>query len=176
MSVFRLNPTGLFQLIPFLAQGWIVDLKTILWYLVLSSLTVAYLVVLAGVRAAKSHDVSHHSHRMIVGFTIVGIWLVAYVLKQTIFGRETFRGPESQYWSVYLPVFVAHMLLAVTTIGLGAYNLYMGLHRLRYGSVGAMVAGMTTHRRMGNALVWTFSGTMLTAYLVYLMLFVWYRS
>ena len=28
------------------------DLKTILWYLVLSSLTVAYLVVLAGVRAA----------------------------------------------------------------------------------------------------------------------------
>ena len=47
------------------------DLKTILWYLVLSSLTVAYLVVLAGVRAAKSHDVSHHSHRMIVGCTIV---------------------------------------------------------------------------------------------------------
>ena len=39
-----------------------------------------------------------------------------------------------------------------------------------------MVAGMTTHRRMGNALVWTFSGTMLTAYLVYMLLFVWYRS
>ena len=39
------------------------DLKTILWYLVLTSLTVAYLVVLVGVRAAKSHDVSHHSHR-----------------------------------------------------------------------------------------------------------------
>ena len=36
------------------------DIKTILWYLVLSSVTVAYLVVLAGVRAAKSHDVSHH--------------------------------------------------------------------------------------------------------------------
>ena len=134
------------------------DLKTILWYLVLSSLTVAYLVVLAGVRAAKSHDVSHHSHRMIVSCTIVGIWLVAYVFKQLLFGRDSFRGPETQYWSVYVPIFVTHMLLAVTTIGLGTYNLYMGLHRLRYGSVGAMVAGMTTHRRMGNALVWTFSG------------------
>lgn len=152
------------------------DLKTILWYLVLSSLTVAYLIVLAGVRAAKSHDVSHHSHRMIVGCTIVGMWLVAYVLKQLLFGRESFRGPEIHYWSLYVPIFVTHMLLAVTTIALGTYNLYMGLHRLQYGSVGAMVAGMTTHRRMGNALVWTFSGTMVTAYLVYLMLFVWYSE
>ncbi|MBV6470462.1 DUF420 domain-containing protein [Nitrospirales bacterium NOB] len=152
------------------------DLKTILWYLVLSSLTIAYLIVLSGVRAAKSHDVSHHSHRMIAGCTIVGIWLVAYLLKQVIFGREAFRGTDMEYWAFYLPVFVTHMLLAVTTIGLGAYNLHMGLHRLRYGSVGAMAAGMTTHRRMGKVLVWTFSGTMITAYLVYLMLFVWYAS
>jgi uncharacterized membrane protein YozB (DUF420 family) len=149
------------------------DLKTILWYLVLSSLTAAYLIVLAGVRAAKSHDVSHHSHRMIVGCTIVGIWLVAYILKQLLFGRESFRGTETQYWSLYVPVFITHMLLAVTTIALGSYNLYMGLHRLQYGSVGAMVAGMTTHRRMGRVLIWSFTGTMVTAYMVYLMLFVW---
>ena len=151
------------------------DLKTILWYLVLFSVTAAYLIVLAGVRSAKTHDVSHHSHRMIVGCTITGIWLVAYVLNQLLFGRESFRGSDSQYWSLYVPILAVHMLLAVTTIGLGAYNLYMGLHRLRYGSVGAMVTGMTTHRRMGTALVWTFSGTMVTAYLVYLMLFVWFK-
>ncbi|MBX3237161.1 MAG: DUF420 domain-containing protein [Nitrospiraceae bacterium] len=150
------------------------DLKSMLWYAVLSSLTIAYLVVLAGVRSAKTHDVTHHSHRMIVGCTIVGLWLVAYVLKQALFGRESFRGSESEYWAWYVPVFVTHMVLAVTTIVLGGYNLYMGLHRLRYGSVGAMVAGMTTHRRMGKALVWSFSGTMITAYLVYLMLFVWF--
>ena len=152
------------------------ELKTILWFLVLSSVTVAYLVVLAGVRSARSHDVSHHSHRMIVGCTIVGIWLVAYVLKQILFGRESFQGTEHQYWSLYMPVFLTHMALAVTTIGLGAYNLYMGLHRLRYGSVGAMAAGMTTHRRMGHMLVWTFTGTMVTAYVVYLMLFVWFKG
>ncbi len=152
------------------------DLKTILWYSVLGSLTVAYLVALAGVRAAKAHDVSHHSHRMLVACTIVGIWLVAYVLKQLLFGRESFAGTTHQYWTYYMPTFATHMALAVTTIGLGAYNLYMGLHRLRYGSVGAMAAGMTTHRRLGHALVWTFSGTMFTAYLVYLMLFVWFRG
>jgi hypothetical protein len=31
------------------------------------------------------------------------------------------------------------MALAVTTISLGGYNLYMGLHRIRYGSVGGHV-------------------------------------
>lgn len=152
------------------------DLKSVLWYAVLTSITGAYLVALAGVRAAKSHDVPHHSRQMIIAGTIVGIWLVAYVLKQTVFGREAFRGSVEQYWSLYVPLFAAHMLLAVTTISLGAYNLYMGLHRLRYGSVGAMAAGMTTHRRLGYLLLWTFSGTLVTAYVVYLMLFVWYEA
>lgn len=150
------------------------DLKSFLWYGVLTSITAAYLVAIAGVRAAKQHDVPHHSRRMIVACTIVGLWLVAYVLKQALFGRERFGGSPSQYWSLYVPLFSIHMTLAVTTIGLGAYNLYMGLHRLRYGSVGAMAAGISLHRRLGKLLVWTFSGTMATAYLVYLMLFVWY--
>lgn len=151
------------------------ELKSILWYAVLCSITGAYFVALAGVRAAKAHDVSHHSRRMIIACTVVGIWLVAYVMKQVLFGREQFGGTTEQYWTIYMPVFATHMLLAVTTIGLGSYNLYMGLHRLRYGSVGAMAAGMTTHRRLGHLLIWTFSGTIASAYLVYMMIFVWYR-
>ena len=152
------------------------ELKSILWYAVLCSITGAYFVALAGVRAAKAHDVPHHSRRMIIACTVVGIWLVAYVMKQVLFGREQFGGTAEQYWTIYMPVFATHMLLAVTTIALGSYNLYMGLHRLRYGSVGAMAAGMTTHRRLGHLLIWTFSGTIATAYLVYMMIFVWYRN
>ncbi|TKB80944.1 MAG: DUF420 domain-containing protein, partial [Nitrospira sp.] len=113
------------------------DLKTLLWYAVLGSITGAYLVALAGVRAAHRHDVAHHSRRMMIACTIVGIWLVAYVTKQLVFGRERFGGSERDYWVWYVPLFATHMALAVATIGLGAYNLYMGLHRLRYGSVGA---------------------------------------
>lgn len=151
------------------------DLKTLLWYIVLTTITGAYLVALAGVRAAHQHDVAHHSRRMIIACTIVGIWLVAYVTKQVLFGREQFAGGEREYRLVYLPVFVTHMLLAITTIGLGVYNLSMGLHRLRRGSVGAMAAGVVLHRRLGKLLIWTFSGTMGTAYVIYLMLFVWYQ-
>ncbi|ULA63074.1 MAG: conserved membrane protein of unknown function [Nitrospira sp.] len=152
------------------------DVKSLLWYAVLASVTCAYFVALAGVRAAQSHDVRHHSRRMIIACTVVGIWLVAYVLKQALFGREQFGGTTEQYWRLYMPVFITHMALAVTTIALGTYNLYMGLHRLRYGSVGAMAAGMTTHRTLGHILIWTFSGTLLTAYLVYMMIFIWYRN
>lgn len=152
------------------------DLKTFLWYGVLTSITGAYLIALFGVRAAHHHDVSHHSRRMTIASTIAGIWLIAYVTKQLLFGREEFRGGPAAYWTTYVPVFTVHMLLACATIALGSYNLYMGIHRLRYGSVGAMAAGLSLHRRLGKVLVWTFSGTMITAYLVYMMLFVWYPA
>ena len=146
------------------------DLKSLLWYGVLASITAAYLVAMAGVRSAKQHEVSHHSRRMIVACTIVGIWLVAYVLKQVLFGRERFGGPDRHYWSLYVPLFSVHMALTVTTISLGGYNLYMGLHRIRHGSVGAMSSRLSLHRRVGQLLVWTFSGTMVTAYLVITLL------
>lgn len=151
------------------------DAKTMIWYGILGSVTMAYLIALAGVRSAKQHDVTYHSRRMIMACTIVGIWLVAYVMKQVVFGREVFGGTEQQYWQYYVPVFSIHMLLAVTTIGIGVYNLYTGLTRLRFGiGVGAMTAGVHRHRLLGKFLVGTFSGTMITAYCVYLLLFVWY--
>jgi uncharacterized membrane protein YozB (DUF420 family) len=160
----------------FKEKGEAMDLKNWLWYGVLSSLTAAYLVAMAGVGSAKRHEVSHHSRRMIVACTIVGIWLVAYVVKQILFGRERFGGTTVQYWSFYIPLFSIHMALALMTISLGTYNLYMGLRRIRFGSVGAMSARLSMHRRLGNLLVWTFSGTMATAYLVYLMLFTWFPA
>ena len=152
------------------------DLKTVVWYGVLFSITAAYLAALAGARSARHHEVSAHARHMVRAGTIVGIWLIAYVTKQILFGRERFGGTEAEYWRLYVPVLLLHTSLAVTTTGLGSYNLYQGLTRLRYGSVGAMASGMSLHRRLGKLLVWTFSGTMATAYLVYLLLFVWYPA
>ena len=100
-----------------------IDVKTLLWYGVLISITGAYLVALSGVRSAKQRDVTVHSRRMIIACSIVGIWLVAYVTKQVVFGREEFGGTPEQYWMIYLPIFMIHMGLAVTTIGLGSCNL-----------------------------------------------------
>lgn len=153
------------------------DTKSFLWYTILGTLTFGYLIAMAGVRSAKQHNLLHHSRHMMTACTIVGLWLVAYLVKQAIFGRERFGGTESDYWRLYAPVFALHMVLAIGTIGLGAGNLYLGLTTLRQGTgMGAMVAGVSLHRRLGHWLIWTFSGTMLTAYLIYLMLFVWFPS
>lgn len=153
------------------------EFKDILWYSVLISITVAYLISLWGVRAAKHHDVKHHSRWMITACTIVGLWLVGYVTKQVLFGRDQFGGSESQYWSMYVPLLAVHTSLAMGTIGLAIANLYIGLTRLRHGiGVGAMVAGVSRHRVLGKLMVGTFSGTLLTAYVVYLMLFFWFPS
>ena len=110
--------------------------KTVLWYAVLGMVTAGYLVTLAGVRAAKQHDLPHHSSRILAACTIIGLWLVAYVIKQALFGRERFGGTESQYWRLYVPILSFHMMCAVSTIGLGVYNWYMGLTRLRQGPGG----------------------------------------
>ena len=153
------------------------DLKALLWYGVVIAITTAYGIALAGIRSAKHHDLPHHSNRMLITSMMVGLWLLAYVTKQVLFGREHFGGTQAQYWTFYVPVFTVHMLSACLTLALGSYNLYIGLTKLRMGpGVGAMRAGVSMHRRLGHWTVWSFSLTMASAYVVYLMLFVWFPS
>jgi putative membrane protein len=156
-------------------ESVMVELKSILWYAVLIGITSAYLILIAGVKWAKRRNLAYHSRSMIIACSLVGIWLVAYVSKQVLFGREHFGGTVTQYRLLYMPVFLTHMFLAVTTIFLGSYNLYTGLTRFWNGTgAGAMKAGVSRHRLLGKLIVWSFSGTMVTAYLVYLMLFIFF--
>lgn len=149
----------------------------LLWGLVLVGMTVAYGMTFLGVRAAKRHDVTSHRKWMTLACTLVGIWLLAYVSKQMIVGRDHFGGTSDQYWMFYVPLLLLHTGLAITTIGLGGTNMVMGIRRLRYGiGAGAMVAGVSIHRKLGHILQWTFGGTLFTAYVVYLMLFVWFPA
>lgn len=152
------------------------DLKWMLWYGVLGAVTTAYLIALSGISAARSHDVPRHAHRMMAASVIVGLWLIVYVTKQLIFGKEQFGGSTTQYWGLYVPVFATHMAFAVSTMAIGAYNLSIGIRRIQHGSVGAMSAHLSRHRRLGRWLLWTFSGTMATAYALYLLLFVFYPA
>jgi len=148
--------------------------ENMLWGLVLIGMTLAYGMALLGVRAAKRHEVDTHRKWMTVSFALVGLWLVAYVTKQLLFGRDEFIGTTNQYWTIYVPLLVVHTSLAMVTIGLGGTNLVVGLRRLQHGiGAGAMVAGVLRHRQLGRILQWTFGGTILTAYGVYWMLFAW---
>ena len=148
-------------------------MQDLLWGMVLVAMTLAYGLTLTGVKAAKRHDVASHKKWMTISCGLVGLWLVAYVIKQLIFGRDQFGGSLDQYWSVYVPLLVVHTGLALATIGLAGFNMVIGFRRLRHGiGAGAMVVGVSRHRRFGHILQWTFGGTLITAYLVYGMLFI----
>lgn len=153
------------------------EIADLLWALVLVGMTVAYGMTVNGVRAAKRHDVTSHRTWMTLACALVGIWLVAYVIKQLIFGRDHFGGSPDEYWRLYVPLLLVHTGLAIATIGLGGTNMVIGLRRLRNGiGAGAMVAGVSRHRRLGHLMQWTFGGTLVTAYFVYLMLFYWFPA
>ena len=148
-----------------------------LWGIVLVGMTVAYGMTFLGVRAAQHHDLTAHRKWMTLSCILVGIWLVAYVTKQVLFGRDHFGGTSEQYWSLYVPLLVVHTGLALATIGLGGTNMVIGIRRLRNGiGAGAMVAGVSIHRKLGRLSQWTFGGTIITAYVVYLMLFNWFPA
>ena len=153
------------------------SIDNLLWGIVLVGMTVAYGIALFGVREAKQHNATSHRQWMMVSCALVVVWLVAYVTKQFLFGRDDFSGTTNQYWTMYVPLLVVHTSLAMMTIGLGATNMIVGLRRLRYGiGAGAMVAGVSRHRQLGHIMQWTFGGTLVTAYGVYLMLFHWFPS
>ncbi|GJL53235.1 MAG: hypothetical protein NPIRA02_03670 [Nitrospirales bacterium] len=148
-----------------------------MWYGVLVSMTLAYIIALFGVRAGKRHDIPRHAKWMMASCTLVGLWLAGYVAKQVMFGRDEFPGTVDEYWQYYIPVLVLHTSLAVATIGLGITNLYTGLTRLRLeAEVENLVNVIQRHRIQGKILVGTFSGTIVTAYAVYVMLFQWVPS
>jgi len=151
------------------------NIDNVLWGMVLVGMTGAYGIALFGVRAAKQHEVASHRQWMMVSCVLVVVWLLAYVTKQFLFGRDEFSGTTNQYWTMYVPLLVVHTSLAMMTIGLGATNMIVGLRRLRNGiGAGAMVAGVLRHRQLGHIMQWTFGGTLVTAYGVYLMLFHWF--
>ena len=153
------------------------SVQSLLWGVVLVGMTLAFGLSIFGVRAAQRHDVAAHGKWMMVACGLVSVWLVAYVTKQMFVGRDQFGGTVKQYWSMYFPILTLHTSLAMATIGLGTTNMVIGLRKLQNGiGVGAMVGGVSRHWRLGHMMQWTFGGTLMTAYVVYAMLFHWFPS
>lgn len=149
------------------------DSKVMVWGGILAVLTAAYILAIRGVRSARAGHVEAHAHWMVTTCAVVGVWLVVYVFKQAVLGPERFNGTAAQYWTWYVPVVVVHTLLAITTVGLAIYNLSVGLRKLRNGTgMGAMHAAVSSHRRLGQLMVWSFTGTMASAYVIFMLLYV----
>ncbi len=122
------------------------DLKNRLSELALAGMTMAYGLSLIGIPAAKRHDVTGYRNSMMVACDQVCVWLVAYVTKQWLVGRDRFVGTVKQYWFLFMSVLHVPIDLAMTTIGLEIINMGVGLRKLRNETgVGAMVGGISRH-------------------------------
>lgn len=148
----------------------------IIWYGIVGTITLAFGFSLWGLREARRHGVNRHVVWMTMTAGIVCVWLLGYVAKQIIFGREQFGGPNDIYYQVYLPIFLFHTLCAFVTISLWGYNLFQGVQYLRQRIRNTTGVPGKIHRLAGRAAVMSFGATVLTSYLVYLMLFVWYPA
>jgi len=146
----------------------------IVWYVIMGAMTLAFAVALMGLRQARGHAIGRHAVLMAASAGMVLIWLVSYLAKQILFGRETFGGPEEIYYGLYIPLFIFHMLCAAVTLGLWGFNLHHGIRFLREKASNAQARPWHGHRLAGRMGVLSFGVTLVTAYLVYLMLFAWY--
>lgn len=76
-----------------------------------------------------------------------------------------------------MPVLLVHSGLAMTTIGMGTTNMMDEDRKLRNGTgVGTMVGGVCRHRRLERMLQLIIAGILMTAYVVYGMLFYWFPA
>jgi len=76
----------------------------------------------------RSDQPRRHRMAMIVGFTLILVFLVLYLLKTGGGGRKEFLGPESVRVA-YLLMLAVHILLSILSVPLVVYTLVLGISR-----------------------------------------------
>ena len=126
------------------------DAKLVFWSWALANLGAVVGIAASGVRAIRRGDVATHRRRMLASGLLVALFLVAYLVKVGVLGKEDRSLWSAQdRWILYIhETCVAAMLLA------GAYAIWRASRfRARLGNPPALPAeplpGRLRHRRAG---------------------------
>jgi len=101
--------------------------------------------VLAGLRAIRAGRVERHRTLMVVSFALFGLFLTVDFYRLAVVGPTAFAGPAVVETYLYLPLLVAHSVLALLTFPAVYYALLVGVTT----PVAALPA--TSHARVGRA-------------------------
>ncbi|WP_247728994.1 DUF420 domain-containing protein [Halovivax limisalsi] len=106
---------------------------------------VAIGTIAAGWRAIRRGDVSRHRRLMGLSVALFALFLSLYLYRLVATGGAAgFSGPEAVYRSVYLPILIGHVGLAMVCIPLLYYALLLALsHEVR-------ALRETAHARVGR--------------------------
>ncbi len=122
------------------------------WSAALANLGVIVLCTTTGVRRIRAGDVAGHRRRMLTGMSLIGLFLVAYIGKVVVLGRED----KSAWTTLDFAVLYGHEVCVISMLIGGALALYRAA-RFRKGLGAGLrlppaeqpLEGRRGHRRAG---------------------------
>ena len=146
------------------------------WDVTLTSETIVVAAFVMGWLYARRHQGLKHQKAMLIATVLVTGWLAMYVAQQIIAGLSGFDGPEGVKLFVYVPTIIFHSLVSTLAIILSGYQIYSGFKwsRQEGGEKVLAGAGASRHRKLGKVTLLSYLMSVITAYMIYFMLFVIY--
>ncbi len=146
------------------------------WDVTVTSETFVMLSLILGYYYARRHQGLRHQYTMVIGSILVLGWLLMYFAQQAIAGITGFGGPDKVRYLIYIPLIIFHSLVSTAAVILAVFQLYNGFKtsRLIQGER-VLVHKPHIHRRMGIVTLICFFFSVVTAYLIYVMLFILYE-
>ncbi|MBI5136014.1 MAG: DUF420 domain-containing protein [Nitrospirae bacterium] len=146
------------------------------WDVTLTSETIVVIAFVMGWRYARQHQGFKHQKAMLAATVLVTGWLCMYVAQQIIAGLSGFDGPEGVKLFVYVPTIIFHSLVSTLAILLSGYQIYGGFKWSRMDGAERVLygAGAPRHRKLGMVTLLSYLMSVVTAYMIYFMLFVLY--
>ncbi len=146
------------------------------WDVTLTSETIVVIAFVIGYRLAKAKKGVQHQKAMLFATVLVTGWLAMYFAQQYIAGISGFDGPEGVKLFVYYPTIIFHSLVSTLAIVLSFTQIYGGYKhsQLEGGERTLQGKGGRRHRRLGMVALLCYLASVITAYMIYIMLFVIY--
>jgi putative membrane protein len=146
------------------------------WDVTLSTETIVVVAFVLGWRYARRRQGFKHQKAMLAATVLVTAWLAMYFTQQAIAGLSGFDGPESVLLYLYRPTLIFHSLVSTLAVALSAYQVYSGFKWSRFQGGDKVLAGKgaSVHRKLGKVTLLSYLMSIVTAYMIYMMLFVFY--
>jgi len=146
------------------------------WDVTLTTETIVVAAFVMGWLFGRKHEGLKHQKWMLIATVLVTGWLAMYVAQQIIAGMSGFDGPKSIKLFVYVPTIIFHSLVSTLAILLSGVQIYTGFKwsRLEGGDKVLFGKGANRHRKLGKVTLLSYLMSVITAYMIYFMLFVFW--
>ena len=142
------------------------DANLAFWSGALANLGVIVFCTLTGVQRIRAKDVVGHRRRMVIAMSLVGAFLVAYIVKVAALGREDKTG----WTTLDFVILYTHEICVIAMLAGGGVALYRAAKfraglgpKLKLPPDDDPLEGFERHKRAGKVAVWSSLAGFITA-------------